>query len=141
MTRKYLDFDIIKESWDTYSLQDGTKLKVRNILKSVWTEQTDKPLLRFEMGTEQVLLCAPELQGQPDTKQYTPDQLSQYMEVKHCNYTTLQYEPSEYILDDGSRIVMHCTITNIARSNRFDATGNRVYQIELSGNIAVTPQN
>lgn len=139
MTRKYLDFEIIKESWDTYSLQDGTKLKARFVLKSAWIDQTDKADRRVELDLHQAILCDPSMQGKPDSKQYTPEQMSKYVEVKHCKYTTMQYEPSEYILDDGSRLLVHCTIANISRTTLFDAVGNRIYLVRATGNATVTP--
>ena len=36
MTHKYIDFEVIKESWNKYNLQDGTTFKHRSILQSVW---------------------------------------------------------------------------------------------------------
>ncbi len=140
MGRKYLDFEVIKESWNKYSLQDGTKLKVRTILKSVWVDRTDvKTKHNTEIETHHVLLCDPMVQGEPDTEQYTKKQLKEGVEVAHCPYATLQYEPSEYELDDRSRIVLHTALINIARTRLFDAVGDRIYIVELTGQMNVAP--
>lgn len=71
MARKYLDFEIVKESWNKYSLQDGTKLKIRTILISVSADQTDSVTKHnAEIDTCQVWLCDPSVQGTPDA--HTP---------------------------------------------------------------------
>lgn len=140
MSRKYLDFEIIKESWNKYSLQDGTKVKVRAILKSVWAEQAGgKTRHNAEIDTYQVWLCDPAVQGGPGANAYTQQQMEAGIEVKHCNYTTLQYEPSEYELDDGARIILHTTLVNIARTRLFNAVGDRIYLVTLTGQMNVTP--
>ena len=140
MVRKYVDFEVIKESWNKYSLQDGTKFKVRSILQSVWTEKVDgKTKHNVEVAQHQVWLCDPSVQGNPDTRQYAPEQLGENIEVKRCLYTTIQYESSEYMLDDGFRIVMHDTLDNIARTSLFNAVGDRIYIVTSTGQLNVTP--
>lgn len=140
MARKYLDFEIIKESWNKYSLQDGTKLKIRTILISVSADQTDGVTKHnAEIDTRQVWLCDPSVQGTPDSNQYTPKQLEENIEVKRCPYTTLQYEPSEYELDDGSRIIFHNTLVNIARTRLFNAVGDRIYLATATAQMNVAP--
>ena len=143
MARKYLDFKVIKESWNKYSLQDGTKFKVRTMLKVVWTDRVDETTKHnTEIDMFQVWLCDPTVQGEPDTKQYTMKQLKESVEVAHCPYTTLQYEPSEYELDDGYRIILHNTLVNIARTSLCKADGDRIYIAELTGHMTVaSPQN
>ena len=140
MPRKYIDFEVIKESWDKYSLQDGTKIKIRSVLQAVWVDQEDgKTMHNAEIDTLQVWLCDTAVQGKPDASVYTPKQLEENVEMKHCNYTTLQYEPSEYELDDGSRIILHHTLVNIARTRLFNAVGDRIHIVRSTGSMNVTP--
>ena len=140
MVRKYLDFEVIKESWNKYSLQDGTKFKVRTILESVWSEQ-EKGMIKHNVTVTNihVWLCDSTVQGEPSTKQRTPKQLEESIEVQSCPYTTIQYEPSEYVLDDGSRIVLHDTLVNIARTSLFNNVGDRIYIIKSTGQMSVEP--
>ena len=140
MARKYIDFEVIKESWNKYSLQDGTKFKVRSILQSVWAEKVGGKIKHnVEVAQHQVWLCDPTVQGKPSTEQYEPKQLEENIEVKRCPYTTIQYEPSEYVLDDGSRIVLHDTLVNIARTSLFNAVGDRIYIVTSTGQMSVAP--
>ena len=140
MTRKYIDFEIIKESWNKYSLQDGTKFKDRSILKLIWVEQEkEQTKHNVEVTQNQVWLCDPMIQGEPSTQQYTSKQLEASIEAKRCPYTTIQYEPSEYILDDDTRIVLHNTLVNIARTSLFNHIGNRIYVVTSTAQMSVTP--
>ena len=44
MSRKYLDFEVGKEEWSIYLLQDGTKIKIRLMLESVRSEGRQKEM-------------------------------------------------------------------------------------------------
>ena len=52
----------------------------------------------------------------------------------------MQYEPSEYVVDDGTRIVLHDTVVNIARTKLFNNVGDRIYMATVTGqfNAGVT---
>ena len=140
MARKYLDFEVIKESWDTYSLRDGTTLKMQCTLKSAWVEQDGKQLVhRAELSKFETVLCDPKLQGKPEPKPYTLEQLNSNVEVKYCDHSNIKYEPSEYLLDDGHRILIHYNIVNIARTTLYNAEGDRVYLVTAAANVTITP--
>ena len=140
MTRRYLDFEVIKESWDVYTLHDGTKLKIRVMLKTAWVNTDDPTTVRVDVEQQNVCLCDPAIQGSPGAEQYTPEQLGKHVEVSHCKYDTTRYDACEYLLDDGSRLVVHCTVSNIARTSLFDNRGDRIYVITATGNATHTPQ-
>ena len=138
MNRKYIDFEVIKESWNKYSLQDGTILKARTVLESFWEEQT-KGQRRYRAATDTrcVWLCDPSLQGKPGNTNYDLEQVKKNVEMESCPYTTLQYEPSEYRLDNGARIMFHYTLVNISRTSLFNVVGDRVYLVTASEQMNV----
>lgn len=140
MGRRYVDFEIIKEAWNKYDLQDGTMLKARTTLQSVWLERDGtRSKHSVEVSQNQVWMCDPALQGAPDTRKHTQDQLKASIEIQRCAYTTMQYEPSEYILDDGTHMVLHNTLINIARTGLFNHAGDRIYIATITGHLNVTP--
>lgn len=140
MARKYIDFEVMKESWNTYSLRDGTKLKIRIILTAVWKDTTgDSTTHRVTLERQLVCLCDPTLQGEPNTRPPTPEELKESVEVSSCKYKTTQYETGEYLLDDGFRVAVHCNMSNIARTSLFDHQGNRLYLLDATGNASLTP--
>ena len=140
MVHKYIDFEVIKESWNTYSLQDGTKFKTRATLRSVRVGQgKNQTKHKVETAQEQVWLCDTTVQGEPSTQQYTPKQSEDNIEVQRCPYTTIQYESSEYVLDDGTQIVLHTTLVNVARTSLYNNIGDRIYIGKLTAQLSVTP--
>ena len=138
LVRKYVDFDVTKETWNKYELQDGSKLKIRSELHLVWTEKVDgKMTHRVTAQQNQLWLCDPKMQGKPDSTRYTMEQLQKHVDVRKCAYTTMQYEPSEYLLDDGTQIVIHDNLLNVARTSLYDANGDRIYIVESNSQMSV----
>ena len=139
-TRKYLDFEIVKEPWNKYSLRDGSKLKTRIMIKSAWTFEKDgKKNYSIDMQNFTVLLCDPSLQGTKNQTKWTNDQIQKNIEVEDCRYDTISYEANEYILDDGTRIIIHSNITKISRTKLYDPRGDKIYAVNLSASLTITP--
>ncbi len=139
-TRHYLDFEIVKEPWNKYSLKDGSKLKTRTMLKSAWyTEKDSRKEYSVNMNNMIVMMCDPRLQGPKNQTKYTPQQIQQNIEIKDSMYDTISYEANEYILDDTTRILVHSNIIKIARTKLFDVDGDRKYHVNLKESITITP--
>lgn len=139
-TRKYLDFEIVKEPWNKYSLRDGSKLKTRIMIKSAWTFEKDgKKNYSVDMQNFTVMMCDTSLQGIKNQTKWTQEQIQKNIEVENSQYDTISYEANEYILDDNTRIVIHSNITRITRTKLYDRNGDRVYLVDLSASITITP--
>ena len=122
MTKRYLDFKVVKEDWSVYLLKDGTKIKIRTVLESI--RSGDKR--QVEDYQQIVYLCDESVcSGQPRKRG----------EIKRCKYDTLYYAPSEYLVEDGTRIFLPHNILNIARTKRYQPNGDRVYEILWSSPI------
>lgn len=134
MPQRYLDFHVVKEVWSVYSLQDGTKIKIRFTLTSVKSEGKEG---QMQFNQQIIALCDEKVCGKPDQKSYTPEQQRQNIEIETCPYTTMNYEPSEYVLDDRSRVLVHHNVINIARTKLFDNKGDRIYLVEATGSLNV----
>lgn len=142
-TRKYIDFEVIKEQWNKYNLQDGSKLKTRVILNSVIVSEVDnKKQYQFDIYQGTVLLCNESLQGEPTTQKYTSKELSQNIEVPNGRYDTITYEMNEYLLDDSTRLQIHNNVSGISRTTLYKENGDRVYLVNTQINITtVLPGN
>lgn len=139
-TRKYLDFEIVKEPWNVYSLRDGSKLKTRVVLKTAWTFDKDgHKNYSVDIQNFTVLMCDPSLQGMKNQTKYTKEQIQANTEVEDCRYDTIAYEANEYVLDDTTRILIHSNITKISRTKLFDPRGDRIYSVDIQANITITP--
>ena len=142
--RHYVDFEIIKEGWDVYNLHDGTKIKIRNMLRLAWFTKGSQGEKKYstDVSTDIVFMCEPNLQGEKNQTQFTPDQLQKNIDVENCRYDTLRYEPTEYLLDGNIKLLIHSNILSIARTKLFDSLGDRIYLVEndMSANLMLPPQ-
>jgi len=139
-TRRYLDFEVVKEPWNKYSLRDGSKLKTRVMLKSAWyLEKDGKKNYTVDIQNTIVMMCDPSLQGSPGQAEFSNEQIRKNIEVEDSRYDTIAYEANEYILDDNTRILIHSNITRIARTKLFDPNGDRIYVVESNASMMITP--
>ncbi|ABK78530.1 hypothetical protein CENSYa_1921 [Cenarchaeum symbiosum A] len=137
--REYLDFEVIKERWNVYDLEDGTKIKTRMMLYNVWlgTDNSGSKKYLCDIRKAEVLLCDPSMQGEKDQTDYTPEQLGQSIEKDACQYTTTSYEPSEYTFGDNARMFIHSNMGRISRTSIFDSGGNRIYSYDLASSPSI----
>ncbi len=130
--RNYLDFEIVKEEWNKYSLSDSSKLKTRVMLKSAWFTEKDKiKNYGFDIQNNSVMMCDPSLQGEKNQTKYTKEQLQQNIDVDSCRSTTIAYESNEYLLDDGTKILIHSNLGKISRTKLFNQIGDRIYHVDM----------
>ena len=74
---KSIDFEIIKEPWNKYQISDNSILKTRTILMKVLRKMNrDKPDFRIDAQTLTIVNADPSLNGSPDTKQHSPEDIS-----------------------------------------------------------------
>ncbi|ABK77186.1 hypothetical protein CENSYa_0553 [Cenarchaeum symbiosum A] len=131
--RRYIDFEVVKERWNVYELEDGTKLKTRNTLRSVWVETDSLGAVAYhcDIHNMRVVLCHTSKQGEKDQTPHTPSQLMENIEKRVCRYETMSYEASEYTLDNNVGIVFHLNLNRISRTSLFDPKGDRIYLSDL----------
>lgn len=136
---KPVNFEVIKEKWNEYSLKDGSTLKTRIILRSIFSETVgDKKEMKIDcqLGT---LVFSPSLMGPPDMTVRTVEELNNNIEIRDCPYETFSYEVNEYRLDDASTLLINTNLTNIARTKLYDKDGTRIYIVETAGQMTVKP--
>jgi len=139
-TRHYLDFEIVKEKWNKYTLSDGSKLKTRIILQSVWAnEQNNQKSYQYEITQLTVMLCDAALQGEPSTTNYTPEEISKNKEIDRCRFDTNSYEMNEYLLDDSTRLQIHSNLNQISRTTLYKQNGDRLYLVNMQVNMTNIP--
>lgn len=140
-SKKYLDFEVIKEKWNKYSLKDGSNLKTRLILKSVWyTIQDDKKNYAFDIHQITTMMCDSTLQGQKNQTKYSKEKINSSIEVRNCPYDTIAYEINEYLLDDSTKIQIHSNLSNLARTSLFGSNGDRIYNVNLDMSMMINVQ-
>ena len=136
--RKYLDFEILKERWNRYDLNDTSIIKIRGMLQSIWHDgQNDKKRYGYKVAGHTEVLCGVSLQGTPDNTKWSKDDLHKNIEVEDCPYVTVAYETAEYKLDDGTKFVLHINIQKISRTKSFNRMGDRIYLINHDTSVRI----
>ena len=135
-----IEFEIIKEPWNKYQIQDNSVLKTRTILKSV-KRITNKEGVQYlaDMMNITAVRADPTLKGAVNLNQISNDEIAKNIEKEDMQYNTLAQEFNEYLLDDGTKIKIHTNVTSISRSSLKDKSGDPIYYIQSGSQISIKP--
>lgn len=146
MDETELDFEILREPWNKYSLKDGTNLKSRFILLKIKkrlapaTVTEKKTEYGFEGQNLTVAYNVPsELKGPSSNAQYSPQQLSE-SKKDDISYDTLGEEWNEYVLEDGTTLRIKNTVVSVSRTDKADKNGDPVYFVTNSQILGIKPR-
>lgn len=139
-----LDFEVLREPWNKYSLKDGAYIKSRFILLKIKkrepTQEGEKLQYGFEGQNLTVVYNVPEhLKGPPSSTPYSPQELAQ-SKKEDVAYDTISEEWNEYILEDGTTIRIKDTVVAISRTDKVDKNGDPIYMVEHSQILGVKPR-
>ncbi len=131
-----LDFKVIKEFWDAYDLSDGTKLKNRVILTGVKKFDNNYKDYKgneyeFDFQSIQSFIFSKKSKGNPHTKLYTKQELdvSYKIDIVH---NAISEKWNEYMINDnGTKLKLKSTITNISKSDIFLQNGDPIYNVKI----------
>lgn len=137
-----VDFEVVKEPWNKYQLDDNAILKVKLVLTLLRRKELLRPdgsvekIVGFSFDSQNVttLQSVPEsLKGSPSTESYDPKQLESSIVQDDIGYTTLAEEWNEYLDETGEKVRMKTTVGRVARTSKFDKHGNPVYLVSSHG--------
>lgn len=135
-----LDFEVLKEPWNMYQISDGSKVRIRCILKDVRRVIEDgMPKYSITVEGMIVVVCAPELKGVPTTPAPAHDKLQESIERADIAFDTIFYDNNDYILNDGARIKIYLNLGEITRTTSYDSNGDRIYIINHSATVNIKP--
>lgn len=113
-----------KEPWNYYELEDGSKIKIKTILISLFDEKTSSSE-DFEYSLQTNFLAGVE----PDKSLVGNKSLTRIDDIP---YKILSEDWSEYLVNDGPTIIVKSIITQINRTGELDEKSLPVYAIEVS---------
>jgi hypothetical protein len=137
-----LDFKVIKEFWDMYQLVDGTRLKNRVILTGVKRLINDSKKTfdktynkgdeyEFDFQSVQSFIFSNKSKGSPHTKAYTKQELELSYKIE-TPFNIISEKWNEYIInDDGTRLKLKSTITQIQKSDIVLQNGDPIYNVRI----------
>ncbi len=143
-----LDFKVIKEFWDVYDLTDGTKLKNRviltgvkklnnnnnNIINSNNTNNTRNNKINeyeFDFQSIQSFIFSKKSKSNPHTKLYTKNELESSYKIE-TPFNTISEKWNEYMInDDGTKLKLKSTVTQIQKSDIVLQNGDPIYNVKI----------
>jgi len=136
---KPIDFDVVREPWQKYELNDNTIVKSKYVLTRLFkkAKEDGKHGYTIDGQTLTIIMVPSELKGTPDSTKYTPQQYKESVIQDEVRYTTISDEWYEYIVDDGTRIRLKMTIIGIQKTSKFDRNGDPVYLVNNSALLQV----
>ncbi len=125
---EYIDVRAKREDWSVYRLADGTTLKMRAVLTRVKRSQPMAPRGGADISNV-VLVCNPAkgTKGPPEKLRPTPEELTAAIVDRDVRFKTVSEPTNEYVTDDGRRILLRLKLFNLARTSRYDHSGDPLY--------------
>jgi len=138
-TKKNLDFEVIKERWGKYTLDDGSVLKIKFILTNIktWDENGAK---KYTANNQviQTILSAEHLIGEPAKAAFTSEVLQKNIEKDDLSYDQLENPVNEYILDNGTKLKLFPQVIKVSRSSLKNSLGEPIYMVTTNVTINYT---
>lgn len=131
-----VDFNVIQENWHTYKLSDGSKIKLKLALISIWRSRsqynpiTGEPLYWWNAPSLLSLISFPEsFRGEPTkVMPQTPDDMAREVkEVVDFELLGKHDEWNVYTLSDGTVLRLRLNIASITRTSLHAQTGEPIY--------------
>jgi hypothetical protein len=160
-----VDFEIERELWNMYELEEGrhrVTLRMRSILTKLWkprfVEPEPLPLVgipksmsgapsksrrdEFQMSFQNIVVvasCPPELMGSPSLP-IPPNELAQ-LPSEEINFTAFNEEWNIYkIADSGLKLKIKLVVSSVMKpKNMFDQFGYPMYVVQSTNAIVPVP--
>jgi len=146
----FVDFEVVREGWNRYRLEDETLLKAKFVLISVAMEKNYKEMmeraktekgLKMEFGfnSQNVIgVEAPErLRGEPDTKTYTIEELRSSIVKEDLDFEVQTEIWNVYKLKNGITIKARNAPISVSRTSKFDSRGLPIYLVDWTADVKV----
>jgi len=121
---KYLDYEVLKEPWNLYDLEDGSTIKLKLVLLKVIPIRKDDKMDYAVNAANVVGVLAPEkLKAVPSNDYQQKPEIDQ----KDLSFTIAQEQWNEYKVEDGVLLKIKPAITSFDRLKNHDPYGEPIY--------------
>ena len=144
----FLDFEVEREEWNKYLLEDGSLLRAKLILTGVLIDKNVEELARaaksrqklkigFTIRSRNVFAVEPppKLRGPPDSKTFSPDELRASIVKEELDFETKRATWNSYLFENGMRMKARISPTSINMTNKFDGGGMPVYIVDSAVDV------
>jgi hypothetical protein len=136
MTTDFVEFEVAKEDWSIYRVEDGSMVKIKFVLHFVMKLPNDQARL----GSQMIVIPEPppELRGPPGGAPNI-DQIRASVVAQNLKFTQERATHSVYVLEDGKVLTAYPSMKGISRSSLNDVNGFPAYVVDTEARIEVAP--
>jgi len=129
-----VDFDIAKEDWNEYKLEDETLLKIKflliKVVKSNEYDDVGNPVYSTNSQNIIGVFSPKHLRGTPDERKYSPEELSSSIVKEDLGFETIKENWNVYRLKDGTTLSIKLVLSSLSRTSKFDSRGEPIYIVQ-----------
>jgi hypothetical protein len=146
----FVNFEVVREEWNRYRLEDETILKAKFVLTSIMMEKNYKEIMeraKTEKGLKMrcgfnsrsvIGVEAPvRLRGDPDIKTYTIEELRASIAKEDIDFEPLKETWNAYKLENGITIKVRNAPISVSRTSKFDSLGLPIYLVDWTADVKV----
>ena len=129
---EYCDFNTIKEDWNEYEIEDGTKLRIKFVMVKIVRQKIlgTSGEYNYAFNSHNVVGVYSSKLREPDMKRYSPEEISKSIVKTDMKYTVLKEHWNKYLIKkDKTEILAKVVITDIQKSDKIDEHGEHHYLI------------
>jgi len=146
----FVDFEVLREGWNRYKLEDESILKTKFVLMNIMLEKNYKEImerqktekgLKMGIGFQSHIIVGveapPKLRGEPDTKTYSVEELRSSIVKEDLDFEAVTETWNFYALENGITIKVRNTPISVSRTNKFDKQGLPIYLVDSTADMKV----
>jgi hypothetical protein len=132
-----VDFEVVKEPWTRYKLDDGTLLRIRTAVAKIFESKKIGDLGYPNMGVAYGFVLStmvPEGLRGPESKEplKLPDDID-----KEVSSKLLVESEQEYLTADKYILTLKPVLTKVVRTKKFNALEERIYQTNIQNIVNI----
>jgi len=146
----FVNFEVVREGWNVYKLEDGSLLKTKLVFIDVMAEKDFREKIeraKTEKGVKSGIWFSSSnvvgveaplgLRGEPSTRTFSQDELRASVVKNDIDFEVIKETWNVYRLDKGIEVKARSSPINIARTSKFDSKGLPIYLVDSTVSIKV----
>jgi hypothetical protein len=145
---KLVDFDVIKENWHAYELEDGSIIRTKNVLLSIVdvgpVDEKESAAVGARKGYFALKFLAvihsPEHLRGPKDKAWEAPELEGYIVEKNLKFRQIKDGGNCEYSTKKTKITVQTYVRQIDKTSKFDLNGMPAYLIRTEANILIATE-
>jgi hypothetical protein len=151
---EYIGFEVERENWNKYRLEDKTILKTKFILINAFAEKGYKEKIqkaraekrkedfgfKFQPTTVTGVEAPPNLIGTPCSQRFTIQELESSVVKDDIDFETIAQTWNIYKLADDLVMKVRNAPMSVRRTSKFDSEGLPIYLVDFTADVKIGPR-